>query len=464
MADSTDSLRLSLFREKLSGEELFELRGDLWHLAWPVFIAQGMSQFEVLANRVMVNRLGEAALAAVGVGQMIFFALIVMLGAVGMGVTALVARHVGAGEREQAGLVLKQSLIVGALFAALISIVGILTSRPILRALGNAPDVVEQGAAFINTLYLGLVPMALGFFIGAGLRGAGDTRTPMIVSVFMNFVNVFVCWVLVFGKFGMPQLGVTGAALAMVISFTSAAVILFLLFPLKLSVVPMHLRGWKLDRAVAWRIFRIGAPTAAEWELLQIGLIIFVWIINHYGTSTTAAYVIGMAILPFAQLPAFGLQAATTTLVGQSLGAKNLERAESVFRQSLRWSLTWMTLFGVATYFLSGPIVRTLFPNDNPETYRLAILYLQLIAVTQPLMGIAFAIAGGLRGAGDTTWPLIGQATGMYLGRIGLALVAQRYFHASVGFIWFAMFPDFLIRIVIVGSRMMSGKWKTVRV
>jgi len=462
--DSAKSLRLSLFRESLNAEELAELRSALWRLAWPVFVAQGMSQAVVLASRIMVNSLGEAELAAVGVGQMIFFALIVMLGAVGMGVTALVARHVGAGEPEPAGLVLKQSLIVGSLFAGLISVAGILTSRPLLRALGNAPEVVEHGANYINTLYLGLVPMALGFLIGAGLRGAGDARTPMIISVFMNLVNVFACWVLVFGKFGLPQMGVTGAALAMDISFISATVVFFLLFPLKLSAVPMHLRGWKLEKATAWRIFRIGAPTAAEWELLQIGLVVFISIVNHYGTGTTAAYIIGMSVLPFAQLPAFGLQAAATTVVGLSLGAKNYARAESTFRLSLRWSLGWMALLGLATFFLSGPLVRTLFPNDNPETYRLATLYLQLIAVTQPLMGIAFAVSGGLRGAGDTVWPLIGQASGMYLGRIGLALIAQRYFHAPVIFIWASMFPDFLIRIIIVSSRMRSGKWKTVRV
>jgi len=386
------------------------------------------------------------------------------LGAVGMGVTALVARHVGAGEPEQAGEVLKQSLIVGSIFSALIAAAGILTARPLLKALGNAPAVVEYGVQFIHTLYWGLVPMAIGFFIGAGLRGAGDARTPMLISVIMNVINVFACWVLVFGKFGLPKMGVTGAALAMDIAFVLASAIFLLLFPLKLSVVPMRLRGWKLNRQVAWRIFRIGVPTAAEWELLQIGLVFFVAIVNQYGTGTTAAYIIGMTVLPFAQLPAFGLQAATTTLVGQCLGAKNHPRAEASFRLSLKWSLTWMTLLGIVTYFLSGPLVRTLFPSDNPETLRLATLYLQLIAVTQPLMGIAFAIAGGLRGAGDTVWPLIGQSAGMYLGRIGLALIAQRFFQAPVIFVWASMFPDFLIRIIIVSSRMMSGKWKTVRV
>jgi len=459
-----ESLRLSLFRENLSREELRALKGELWRLAWPVFIAQGMSQAVVLASRVMVNSLGEEVLAAVGVGQMIFFALIVLLGAVGMGVTALVARHVGAGEREQASEVLKQSLIVGSLFSGVIAVAGILTARPLLRALGSAPAVVEYGAQYIITLYFGLIPMALGFFIGAGLRGAGDTRTPMVISIFMNVINVLACYTLVFGKFGFPPMGVTGAALAMNLAFILATVVLFLLFPLKLSVLPMRLRGWKIRREVAWRIFRIGTPTAAEWELLQVGLVLYIAIVNHYGTSTTAAYIIGMTVLSFAQLPGFGLQAAATTLVGQSLGANNIPRAEATFRQSLRWSLSWMTLLGVATFFLSGWLVRTLFPNDNPETYRLATLYLQLIAVTQPLMGIAFAISGGLRGAGDTTWPLIGQATGMYVGRIGLSFVAMRYFNAPVGLIWAMMFPDFIIRIVIVTSRLLSGKWKIIRV
>ncbi len=464
MSESSSGLRVSLFRENASREDLKYLRSEIWRLGWPVLVGQGLNHTVVLASRVMVNSLGEDALAGVGIGQMILFALITVLGAVGIGVVALVARAVGAGDREEAGRVLKQSLIIGAVFSATLSVIGLLSSRAIFRALGSEPEVVDQGAMFMNILFIGLVPMSLGFFIGAGLRGAGDTRTPMFIGIGMNVVNIILQYVLIFGKFGFPELGVIGAALGILISFVLASLTFFLLFPLKFAVIPMRLRGWRIHWETVWRILRIGIPTAMEWELLQIGMIIFIYIVNGYGTGAAAAYIIGISIFPFAQLPAFAFSTAATTLVGQSLGAKSIVRAEASFRQNMRLAVLSMAVFGALLFITAGVIIRTIFPSDNPDTLRIAVFYVRLIAITQPFMAIGFTISGGLRGAGDTVPPMIAQATGMYIGRIGLAFMAWKVLHAPVEWVLVSMFPDHFIRIIIVTIRFLSGRWKRVKV
>jgi putative MATE family efflux protein len=464
MSESSSGLRVSLFREHASRDDLRYIRSEIWRLGWPVLVGQGLNHTVVLASRVMVNTLGEDALAGVGIGQMILFALITVLGAVGIGVVALVARSVGAGDKEEAGRVLKQSLIVGFMFSAMLTVIGLLSSRAIFRALGSEPEVVDQGATFMNVLFLGLIPMSLGFFIGAGLRGAGDTRTPMFIGIGMNVVNIILQYVLIFGKFGFPEMGVIGAALGILISFVLASVTFFLLFPLKFAVIPMRLRGWRIHWDIVWRIFRVGIPTALEWELLQIGLIVFISIVNGYGTGAAAAYIIGISIFPFAQLPAFAFATATTTLVGQSLGAKSMMRAEASFRQNMRLAFLSMSVFGVLLFITAGVLIRTIFPSDNPDTIRLAVFYVRLIAATQPLMAMGFTISGGLRGAGDTVPPMIAQATGMYLGRIGLAFIAWKLLQAPVEWVLVSMFPDHLLRITIVIIRFLSGKWKRVKV
>jgi putative MATE family efflux protein len=464
LPESDSSLRVSLFKESASRDDLRYIRSEIWRLGWPVLVGQGLNHTVVLASRVMVNTLGDEALAGVGIGQMILFALITVLGAVGIGVVALLARSVGAGDKDEAGRILKQSLLVGALFSAVLSVVGILSSRAIFRALGSEPEVVEQGSRFLNVLFMGLVPMALGFFISAGLRGAGDTRTPMFVAIGMNLVNIILQYVLIFGKFGFPELGVIGSALGIVISFVMASITLLLLFPLKMSVIPMRLRGWGIQWGTVWRILRIGIPTALEWEMVQIGLIVFISIVNGYGTTAAAAYVIGITIFPFAQLPAFAFATATTTLVGQSLGAESIIRAEASFRQNMRLAFVLMAFFGAFLFLAAGVIIQNIFPSDNPETIRLAVFYVRLIAITQPLMAIGFTVSGGLRGAGDTVPPMIAQATGMYLGRIGLAFIAWKILDTPVEWVLVTMFPDHFIRISIVTIRFLTGKWKAVKV
>jgi len=188
-------------------------------------------------------------------------------------------------------------------------------------------------------------------------------------------------------------------------------------------------------------------------------------VITSYGEEALAGYFTGISLLMLAQTPAFGLQTAATTIVGQSVGAGDFKRAEAAFRRVSLLGFVFMAAIGAVVLAVVTPEVLSFFFRElTPESIDYSRTYIILLIFVMPLMGVAFTIAGGLRGAGDTIWPLIGSAVGVYGGRILMAFAFFKLFHPPVWVIWFSMFPDLFLRIVVMSFRLWSGKWKKRKV
>ena len=411
-----------------------------------------------------MGKIGESSLAALGMGQMIFFAVVMGLASVSVGMVALMAREVGAGNPKEASRIFGQGVYFGTILSVALAVLGIVLSKKIFLALHTPQEVINQASKFLQILFLGLPLASLSFFVGAGLRGAGDTRTPMIIQVLNTVLNIVIQWILVFGKLGFPKMGIIGAGLAMFFAFAMAMVCFLILFLFRLNVIPINFSGLRFDWTVIKRLIKIGGPTAIEWELIQFGLIAFIGIINRYGTEPGAAYIIGISILTFSQLPAMGFNASATTLVGMCLGAKRPELAEETVRINLRASLILMTLIAAVLFFFARPLVTLLFPDSSPLTVGLAALYLQAVALTQPFMAVSFVQAGALRGAGYSVSPMLVQSFGMYFFRIGLAVLLWKALNAPVHWLWLTQIPDFIFRSIMMGFSIRRGKWKKVKV
>jgi putative MATE family efflux protein len=452
---------MDLFRDGTKGPALQALYRAIWKLAWPVFLSETIAAAVTLVNRVVVSQLGEKAYNSVNVGLMVFLVIITVIASVGVGTTALVAQHWGAGEREKAGRILQQSLIFGLLLSTAIALVGMPLSFGIYRLLGVDAETVRSGSRFLLWLFLSLPLLAPGFFLAAALRGAGDTKTPMLVGFVMGAVSLILTYGLILGRLGMPRLEILGAALAIGGSFSSYTVILAALFIMRKTILTIPARGWRPDFRTAATIFRIGMPAAAEWTLIQIGILVYVFLIYRYGEAAAAGYFTGITILTVAQAPIFGLQGAATTLVGQAVGARDFAGAESAFRHSVLLGIVVTAAIGGLLYvFATPPSLALLFRELTAEAIAFTRSYVILLVFVLPLMGIAFPIAGGLRGAGETVPPLIASSVGVYGGRIVLAVVAYHLFHPPVIVIWCTMFPDLVIRIVIMMAALAGGRWK----
>jgi putative MATE family efflux protein len=457
--------RMRLLRDGMRGQELRLLYRAIWMLAWPAFFAQGIRSIVMFVMRVIVSNMGEKAYNSVNVGLMIFMVILTIIAAVAVGTTAMVAQCWGAGDKARAGRILQQSLLWGVLLSVTIAVVGMPLSRILFHLLGADEETIRLGANFMVWLFAAVPLMAPGFFLAAGLRAAGDTRTPMVGSLIMGILAVFLAYSLTLGRLGMPRLGTVGAALAIGGSFFSFTLFLGLLFAVNRTVLKLPLRGWKLNTKIGIAMFRIGLPSALEWILIQLGILVYVFIIYRYGEHPAAGYFTGMAIVVFAQAIGLGFQTALATLVGQSIGARNFTRAESVFRHGALMSFAAMIGVGLIIYCVATPsFLSVLFGKLAPESIAHARTFIILLVFAMPLMGVSFGVAGGLRGAGDTVPPLIASTVGVYGGRILAAFALYALFHPPVVLIWCSMFPDLILRILVMALRLRSGKWKTAKV
>lgn len=456
---------MSFFRDNMEKSELALLYRDIWRLAMPVMIGQAINAFIGFFQKIVLAELGDKAFNSVNVGMMLFFIIITVVAAIGVGTTSLVAQNWGIGKKQEAGEVLQQSLIYGFFLSLDITIIGLAFHQVIFQLIGTDPETAQMGEKFLFWLLLGVPFLCPGFFLGSALRGAGDTRTPMVVGVIVGILSLFLSYGLILGKMGMPRMEVMGAALAVDISFGIATLILAGLVFTNRTVLKVPLKGWRPNNDLGRKIFKIGVPSAVEMVLIHLGILIYVSIITGYGDAALAGFFAGLTMLNLAMTASFSFQIAGATLVGQAVGAKNFERAESIFRKTAMLSFVSMGAIGILITFGATPgLLSWMFGKLNPESVEYTRTYIILLVYLMPLMGISSSVGGGLRGAGDTVWPLIGAVIGVYGGRILFALCVYHVFHPPVEIIWCSMFPDLILRNIVMMVRLKSGKWKKSRV
>jgi len=437
-------------------------RGVIWSLAWPVIIMMLSESLVGLVDMLFVARLGASSVAAVGVGAQILGGVAVTMTAVGTGTLALVARAIGASRIAEAERVMGQSIIVAALLAALVIVPVILFAEPLVRAFGIEPHVVELGAGFVRIVMFSIPASAVIFVIASGLRGAGDPSTPPVIGLTVNALNVAGNYVFIFGKLGMPAMGVRGSGLATALAFSAGmALALFLLasrrLRLRLDWGDLRLHGETIRRVLA-----IGYPAAAEQLLMQFGFFVYLLFAARYGTDAIAAYFIGVRILALSFLPGFGFAAAASALVGQNLGAGLPRRAESA-----GWHATWMSVAlmsttGIVIFIFAEPIAH--FFVDTPAVVAGTVAFIHMLAASQPFMAMDFTIGGALRGAGDTRFPLLTVLIAFYGCRLGMSLLVVEVLHLSLSWLWAAIIGDYVVRASLKAWRFKRGDWQSIAV
>ncbi len=432
----------------------------IWTLAWPAIATNFLHSVVGFVDIKIVGSLGADAVAAVSTGHRIFFILQGVLMAVTAGTTALVARAWGAGNHAEGERVTRASLWLCMLFALVLTAPGVLFAEQIASLFqGLAPETQAQAAAFIRMLSWFNVAFAINIVLGTALRAAGDTKTPLLIAIATNVVNVALLYTLVFGAFGAPALGVLGAALANGLAFAFGAVLIGALWIGRRLIVGWGPRGGDFEGSRVRQILHIGYPSGLEQFVFQGGLVAFLLIVARFGEAPYAAYSIGVNILSFSFLVGFGFSIAASTLVGQNLGADDPVAAERSGWRAMAMSIGVMVVFGAAIIAFAEPLARFLIDDD--EVVRLTVVFIWILGSVQGLMGIEFALSGALRGAGDTRFPLAIVFAGFFLGRIPLALLALAL-QFSVEWIFAALLLDYVIKAVGLVTRFRGGRWKTI--
>jgi putative MATE family efflux protein len=432
-------------------------RMGVWQLAWPAVLTNLMQSTVGIIDIKVVGSLGAPAVAAATAGHRLFFVLQATLMAVSVGTTALVARAIGALQRDEAARVVSNSLALGCAMAAVSSVLGVAAAEPFAWMFGLTGDARGLAVIYLRWISCFTPAFAVGFVISSGLRAAGDTRTPLLFGAVSNLANIAFLYLLVYGGLGFPKLGIAGASLAGGLAFSVSALLTFVLWRSgRLVLKPVA--GTSLERPRVRSLVRIGYPAALEQLVVQGGFIAFTLIIaRFYGTVALAAYGIGVQILSLSFVVGFGFSIAASTLVGQHLGAGEPQRAAESGWRALLLAAGSMAVLGALIVTAARPIARAMI--DDPEVVDLTVSFIHWLGAAQPLMATEFALGGALRGAGDTRYPLVTTFAGLILGRVLLAAVFT-WLRLPVVWVYGALMADYLIKAVLLIGRFRSGHWQ----
>ena len=432
-------------------------------LAGPVIVEMALQSAVGIADLAMVGRLSPAAIAAVGLCNQIYMLALTIFAAVRTGTTVLVARLVGADDTKGANLAARQSLIMALIIAIVLAAFGVLFPEAGMRLLGADPDVIAVGIGYmrwkaISVIFAILLMMATGI-----LRGCGDTLTSMYANVTVNVINIALNWVFIFGNLGMPEMGAAGAGFSTMIARAAGAMIMMAVLLRGKTSVRV---SWKGDNRLDWgvlrRVLNIGLPAAGEQVMLRGAQVFFTMIITSLGTNIYAAHQIALRAESISFMPGFGFAVAATTLIGQNLGARQPEVARDAGFLTMKLAIGFMGSMGILLFFFAEPFVG-FFTNDL-EVISEGARVLRIMAFAQPLMAVARVAAGALRGAGDTTFVMLGTGLSIWVARLGLAFIFVKIFNFGLVGAWIGLFADQAVRAAIFGIRYYQGKWQEIEV
>lgn len=441
------------------------IRADVINIAWPVLLELLLGSLFGMIDMMMLGRISDSALAAasvaaVGITNQPLFIGISLVQALNVGGTAMIARYLGAKKTDRIENTLKHVLLLTMLMLAIpLSILGIVFTDPIMKFMGAQADALQAGGAYFKIIMVGFIFQSFNLAVSAALRGIGETKTPMKINLKVNFLNVIGNAVLIYGLFGFPKLGVTGAGISTTIANVIASVLLFIYIVKGKSIVRLNIKeSFKFDKSIIYNLIRIGVPASLEQLVLRTGVLIFGRIVAGLGTVIYAAHQISLNILSLSFQPGQAFGIAASSLVGMSLGTKEFSQAEKYAKET-RLIGSLISSFMAIIFFFFGPQLVSLYSND-PKIIENASIALKIIAIVQPFQSSQLILAGGLRGAGDTVWPLIATFFGVLLVRVVLAYVFVNMLGYGLAGAWIAVFIDQFVRWLFVYMRFRTGKWK----
>jgi len=417
-----------------------------------------MFSMVAMVQTKFVGGMGAPSVAAVGAGLRVFFALQALLMAIGVGTTALVARCWGAGRQEEASRITSSSLMLGGLVGLVLMIFGMVFSHQIAGVFGLEENAAQLASRNVFWLAAFIIGFAIDIILSSALRAAGNAWTPLLFGLAVNIVNLPLLYAFILGKFGAPRMGPAGAPFASGLSFVLCGAVLVSLWMRQKLTIKFH-PGDLFQKARYQRLLHIGYPVALEQLVLQFGFFLFVSLIGHYyGTEAFAAYNVGVNMLNAAMVVGSGFSIAGATLVGQHLGAGDVEGAARSGWRACSMAVAAMSLIGFLTVFNAPALARFFLGSDEIAVLR-TTEFTYIMGAMLPLLGIDMAIGGSLRGAGDTRFPLITS----FLGLIGVRCVLAATFisfHLPVIWVYSSIIGDYMLKGSLLIWRFKSGHWK----
>lgn len=441
----------------------------IWELGWPVSISTSTITLLTLVNLFWIGHLGTVAVAAVSLGGNILFIVFGISNVVYTGALAIVARRVGERNLQEAFNASVHGVCLGTVLGLAIAAIGYVASPTIVRFFDAGRDVEAAAIAYLRIMFTGQIFLYVSIALGAAYQAFGDTRTPMLVNVVVVVVNGLLDPFFIFAPrqvvvFGMPLgwlgWGVNGAAIAAVASSAMGMALFFavsLLFERPFRRPPQ----WPVKLAAGdfLRMLRVGTPASVSMVARPLSTFLLLKVIASFGTAAIAAFGIALRSFSVNWIPYSGINAAISTLVGQSLGARDLREAERVVHRGLAVTTILGVFFCGAYYFLSRAIILAF--DHEPAVVAAGEPFLKLIALSFLFSAPMFPLVSAMNGAGDTKPPMIVAFLANWPVKLPLSYILAVPLGYGVDGVWVGMFASIVFEAVLMFVWYQRGSWKT---
>lgn len=445
-------------------------RRTLWivlALAWPTMLEQMLAVAAQYVDSVMVGRLGAAATATVGATVTINWMVGSTLAALGVGFLAFIAREYGARRYENASKAVAQSVLAVLVSGLGFTALTLLLSPYVPRWMNASAEIREAASRYFFIIYTPMLLRAATVVFGTVLRASGDTRTPMRVNLLVNAVNVILNFLLIYESRDVALLGltvrvpgaglgVTGAAIGTAVGFAVGGVAMTAALWRHPTLSPRG-RSLKPDPMILKPCLKVALPAALQRFGTSFGYVAFASLINSLGTVATAAHSIANTAESAFYIPAYGIQTAAATLSGNANGMKDKKYMDSITRTLLILEPALMAVSGAAL-FLLAPKMMAMFTPDA-QVIRLGATVLRMVAVTEPLYGVAVVLEGIFMGVGDTMYAFACNIAGMWGLRVAGTALLVHVFHLGLTAAWGAMIAHNLLLFILFVIHYRSQKW-----
>jgi putative MATE family efflux protein len=431
---------------------------NLWSLSWPMVITNTLMMLGPTIDMVWVGRLGSASIAGVGVSGMAVQLLMGAMMGLMMGMRAMVARFIGAGDIGGANHVARQGFAISAIFSIIVAVVGVFLAEPLLMLFGLEPDVVAEGAAYMRILFVGSMAMAFRMVTEAIMQASGDTVSPMKITIGYRLFHIALCPFLVFGWWIFPSLGVRGAAITNIVSQSLGTIISFWFLFSGRTRLRLTMKNFRLDPAIIWRMVKIGFPSLISGIQRSLSNFILMYFVSPYGTFAVAAHTINQRVEMIMMMPAMAFGMASGVLTGQNLGAGQPERAEKSTWRAVILVEFIVVLSSIVILVAAENIVRIF--NSEPGLVEIASTFLRIAVAGYVLLGFMAVPMNSLSGAGDTVPPMIASVLTMWLATLPLAYFLPKYTTLGVYGVRWGMVAGMAIPAVALTIYFKLGRWK----
>ena len=416
----------------------------LWTLAFPIMAGMGIHILYTIVDMIFIGRLGGDAIAAVAFNMPLFFLVLGLSFGVGSGVTASIARFIGAKDKVNADNTAEHAVALGLIISIILTTLGLIYGEGLLQRLGATESVLPLSWDYLKVSLIGLPFMVFSTFFRSILSGEGDMKLPMAVAGLGTILNIILDPIFIFTL----GYGVGGAAMASAISQLIVFVIfVYMLFVKEHAYIRFRMRDFSPSIFIIKDIIRVGLPASMSMIIMAFGQLVFNRILVRFSTDAVAAYQVGGRLDMVIFLPIMAIASALTTLVGMFFGAKEIEKIKFIAKYGIIRSMMVTGVLSIILYIFAPLVVKNFTLDVDIQS--IAVTYLRFICLIYPLIAIGMTVGRILQGLGKGLPMLVITSIRILALSAPLALYFIIVLNKPIEWVWYAMIISTIVSVAI---------------